>query len=617
MAFKRFLNQTAFNRAKQLTEYFTNWQSAPGCIIHLRPGNTVAFYYLGQKALELGKLGATDEYTKIFQRQPVKGVDAATLTEQLKLARRAVIDDIKKNKKAESQPARQAALAWELLRRNKEYVLIDEQVQVPHEMLTAKTHEETRVDLLALERATGQLALLTVKPAEDNDLDGPVLEQLRAARALPAALKGGEKIFIQHYQQLFAQKTALNLVGGELADIKGIGDKALIITGEAAAAYGRLACLPTETGPAACALLPAGAVIKEADFRPLAEHLRAALAGPRAAYAPRKPRVNPFTKQADAEQDAWAAIKPRQAQLGGFDNLLAEYSKKNGLSLQVLAKHPRSSQTACAQALAPVFARNSSAITGLINALNAAGTGLTIETIDDCHFEVPHAQQPGQPAVLPQADIKELTGETGRNRTGLDALLAVTGRRDGRPVRALVGIEFKYSEAEFACCAGFTSPGFAEPGKQACLSGKDRGANCCLRNQQLLPAFTQFNLNAVFAAPGPVDAAAGACALLGPLNQLYRSHYLTLKLKEHFKYDEALFLVLYDARNQSLLAPERPSPEIKPAAGPLQAYAALLAPEVKPTFAAITAQSVIESYAATITQKNPPWLVKIRSRYNW
>jgi len=47
MAFKRFLNQTAFDKAKLLKDSLFNWQSTPGSIVHLRPNNTVAFYYLG------------------------------------------------------------------------------------------------------------------------------------------------------------------------------------------------------------------------------------------------------------------------------------------------------------------------------------------------------------------------------------------------------------------------------------------------------------------------------------------------------------------------------------------------------------------------------------------
>jgi len=619
MAFKRFLNQTAFNRAKQLKEHFANWQSTPGSIVHLRGNNCAAFYYLGQKALELGKLGATDEYTKVFQRGIIRGVDLAGLQEQLKDARRAVINDIKNHKKADLLLAKQAALAWELLRRNKEFTLIDEQVQIPQDALTDKAHEETRVDLLLLEHASRTLCLVELKLSDDADLDGAIVDQLAAARALPAAMKGGEKLFIQHYQQLFAQKAALGLVAAGLVDLAGIGDKGLIILGDAPAAYGRLACLPAALPETACALLPAGAPVKAESFIPLKDHVAAALAGPRAAYVPRKPRANDFTRLADAEQAAWGNIKPKPNQAGAFDSLLADYSKKNDLSLHILAKHPRNSLAACAQALAPVFAKNASAIAGLISAINtaAADWGVTVDAITDCHFEAPHKLIPGEPAAFPRADMQALTGETGRHRSSLDAALAVTGTKEGRPVRALIGIEFKYTEAEFSACSGFTAPGFRETSRAACLSGADRGNLCFLRLHEKFLAFTKFNLDTMLEAPNPVDAPGGACGLIGPVNQLYRSHFATMKLKEHFKFDEALFLVVYDSRNASLVSPERPSPEHHPAAGPLDLYKTALAGQYKGTFAHLPAQAIAAAYAATITKKNPPWLVKIRSRYHW
>ena len=621
MAFKRFLNQTAFNRAKLFQEFFTNWQSTPGAMVHLRSNNTIAFYFMGQKALELGRLGATEEYTKIFQQGPVKGVKAEALQEQLKQARRAVIEDIKKNKKEGLEPAAQAALAWELLRRNKDFTLLDEQVQVPQEALADKAQEETRVDLLLLERKTGQLALLELQLADNTDLDGAVAEKLKAARALPAALKGGEKIFLQHYQQLFAQKSALGLVGAELADIKGVGDKGLVILGEPYAAYGRLACLAPASFPenTSCALLPAGAALKDDSFLPLAKLAEAALAGPREAYLPRKDRVNDFTRLADAEQAAWGDIKPKQSQIGTFDNLLTHYSKKNNLALHTRAKHPRSSQTACAQALAPVFVKTPSAMAGLLRVIGEAAPswGVKLDSIAECHFEVPQlpSEKP-ETDVFPKADLQAITGETGRSRTGLDAALIVNGTKDGKAVRALIGIEFKYAEAEFSACAGFAAPG-EERARHACLGGGGRGGLCRLRQQEKLPAFGRENLDGMFTAPNPVDGAEGACLLAGPVNQLYRSHFAVMKLKEYFRFDEALFLVIYDKRNLSLLAPERPSPENHPALGPLERYREKLSDLYKPTFAWFPVQSLIAAYSSAVTKRSPAWLTKIKVRYHW
>jgi len=622
MAFKRFLNQTAFNRAKGLEEHFSNWQSTPGSIVHLRPDNCVAFYYLGQKAFELGRLGATDEYTRTFQKDPAKGVDPAALQEQLKLARRAVTEHVKKNKKAELELSRQAALAWDLLKRNKELTLLDEQVQIPQDALADKTHERTRVDLLVFEQKTGLLALLELKLSEDPDLDGAVAAQLKAARALPGAIKGGEKIFIQHYQQLFAQKAALGLVGSELADIKGISGKGLIILGDISTAYGRLACLDAASLPeAACALTPVAAPLKAA-FLPLKEYVAAALAGPRAAYAPRKERQNAFTRLADSEQKAWAGIKPRQAQAGAFDSALAAYSKQHNILLHNYAGRPRSSQTACMQAFGPAFAGNESAVAGLLNVLNAEiapAWGVKADSIEACHFEVPHNFLPEEPGVnaFPKADMQVLAGEPGKFHTSLDCVLAVNGTRDGRGARALVGIEFKYSEAEFSVCGGFVSDGFNEPGRQACLNGSGRGGLCYLRHQEKRLYLEKDELDILFNQPNPVDRTDGASLLLGPVNQLYRSHFTTLKLKEYFGFDEALFLVVYDARNKALLEPERRSPEIQPALGPLERYKESLADRYKPTFAHLPVQSIIAGYAATITKKSPPWLTKIKGRYHW
>jgi hypothetical protein len=620
MAFKRFLNQTAFDKAKLLKDSLFNWQSTPGSIVHLRPGNTVAFYYMGQKALELGELGSTQEYTRIFGRQPEKGVDAEALTLQLKKGRRAVLDHVAKNKMAGQEPVQQALLAWELLRKREDFTVVDEQVQVPQEALADKSQEANRVDLLLLEKATGQLLLLNLEFANNPDLDGAAMARLKAARALPAALKGGEAIFTKHYQQLLDQKTALGILNSEPAVIKGFSDKSLLILGQAYDAYGRLACLKPADLPegAQCALLTAVAPLKAAAFAPLIDLLEKALTSPRAAYLPRKPRTNDFTRLADTHQAAWAAL-PKLTQPGAFDNQLTDYSKKNGLALHARAKNPRSSQTACAQALAPVYMKNETAIAGLITAINANAAptwGVTVKTVEDCHFEVPHKPAEGGEKVFPKADLAALTGETGRSG-GLEAALAVTGERDGAPVRALIGIKFKYTESEFGVCAGFTDPAYTEPGRHACLENGERGALCQLRHAHNLIAFNEFNLDGLFGKPNPLDGHEGACLFAGPVNQLYRSHFTLLRLKEQFGFDEALLLVVYDNRNTSLTTAERPSPENQPLQGPMERYRLRLAPEHKPGFAALPVQAIIEAYAAGITKKTPPWLAKVRSRYQW
>ncbi len=622
MAFKRFLNQTAFDKAKLFKEQLFNWQSTPGSIVHLRPDNTIAFYYMGQKALELGELGATGEYTKVFQQPPVKGVDAAALVNQLKKGRKGVVTHIEKNKMAGLQPVKQSLLAWELLRKREDFVLLDEAVQVPQEALADKSRKATRADIVVMEKTTGQLNLLELVFADSADLDGPALARLKAVRALPGAVKGGEKIFIQHYRQVYAQKTALGLIAADLQDIKGIGDKCLVILGPAYAAYGRLACLtPADLPePAQGALIKEVGPLKAADFLPLIDHLQKALTYPRAAYVPRKPRVNDFTRLADSHQAAWAAL-PKPGQPGAFDELLTAYSKKNGLALHARGKNPRSSRTACAQALAPVFVKNESAVKGLIETLNANVSptwGVKVKAITDCHFEVPHNMAPEQiEAEFPRADLSALTGETDRVRTTLPAALAVTGEKDGQEVRALIGIEFKYTEAEFGCCAGFTAEGYTEPGRHACLDSAERAEFCYLRHSAKLPAFGKFNLDNMFGAPNPLDGHEGACLFVGPVNQLYRSHYALLKMKEQFAFEEAILLVVYDNRNTSLTTPERPSPENQPHQGPMERYRLRLAEDYKHTFAALPVQAIIEAYSATITKKAPPWLAKIKNRYSW
>ncbi|MGD9641403.1 MAG: hypothetical protein AB7V08_01555 [Elusimicrobiales bacterium] len=620
MAFKRFLNQTAFDKAQLLKDSLFNWQSTPGSIVHLRPNNTVAFYYMGQKALELGELGSTQEYTRIFGRQPEKGVSAEALAIQLKKGRRAVLDHVAKNKMSGQEPVQQAQLAWELLRKREDFTVVDEQVQVPQEALADKSQEANRVDLLLLEKATGQLLLLNLEFASSPDLDGAAMARLKAARALPAALKGGEAIFTKHYQQLLDQKTALGVLNDEPMAIKGFSPKCLLIIGQVYDAYGRLACLQPADLPegAQYALLGAVAPLKAAAFAPLIDLLEKALTSPRAAYLPRKPRVNDFTRLADTHQAAWAAL-PKLTQPGAFDNQLTDYSKKNGLALHARAKNPRSSQTACAQALAPVFMKNETAIAGLIAAINANAAptwGVNVKTVEDCHFEVPHKPTAGGEKIFPKADLAALTGETGRSG-GLEAALAVTGERDGAPVRALIGIKFKYTESEFGVCAGFTDPAYTEPGRHACLENGERGALCQLRHAHNLIAFNEFNLDGMFGKPNPLDGHEGACLFAGPVNQLYRSHFTLLRLKEQFGFDEALLLVVYDNRNTSLTTAERPSPENQPLQGPMERYRLRLAPEHKPGFAALPVQAIIEAYAAGITKKTPPWLAKIRSRYQW
>jgi hypothetical protein len=228
--------------------------------------------------------------------------------------------------------------------------------------------------------------------------------------------------------------------------------------------------------------------------------------------------------------------------------------------------------------------------------------------VEECHLDVPHALPPGEQIIFPKADTLN---------TSLDAAFALTGTRDGKPVRALIGVEFKYTEPEFAPCTGFTAEGCTEQGRQACLHGKDRGNWCYLRHKEKIGIFKTDALDWLFGTPNPVDRADGACALLGSLNQLYRGHSAVLKLKERFGYDEALFLVVYDNRNLALTTPERPSPEIRSDKAPMERYKDLLAEKHKNTFAALAVQDLTAGYTAAITRKHPVWLTKIKSRYGW
>ena len=588
------------------------WLDRPGAAFHLRRGDCAAFMWWGQRAVALeGLAGRATAHPFGADAVPLD----ASLPQVLHAAADRVDEHLRRTRSSSAgELALQAGLVSALHRSDADFLVLDEQVQVPRAALADPSLAGLRVDLALVERATGDLWLVEVKPADAADLDGPVLQQLDRTRGLPGALHGGALVFVQALAQVLAQKAELGLLAAAPPTPSGAVRSASLSIGDPAQAAGRVACWTDGELRGLEGLLhghvAADCAPTRDAFRPLLAARDAALAGPRVAHAPRRSRWNTFTAQQDHAQAVWRRRAPSEPQLGPFQAQIEGYIAQHGVRAHAHLDHPRSSQAACLQLFAP--ARWGDAQGALAAVLDGATPeGLRIEGLDAVDFEAPHVDcDPADCAVA--ADMAALVGEhTGRVVTGLDALVRARGRRDGRPVRVLIAVEFKYSEVEFGCCGGFVSRAFDEAGRRACV---DRPAARRVHCHLLVKHRRGYLQDTSMFVADPLEAP-GPCLLLGPVNQPYRSHFTARALAASLGFEEVVYAVVADARNPALNQPARPLPGHRSQGAPLDAYRAALRPELAGGVIELSAQDLVAAYRAAAPTE--PWLEALVDRYGW
>ena len=488
------------------------------------------------------------------------------------------------------------------------WLVLDEQLQVPRDALADLTQQGTRVELLLVDTKSGQLWLCKLERATSDELDGPVLTQAARLGALPGALRGGVPVFLAHFVEVWRQKHALGLVDAAPGRLQ--PPRALVLAlGDARAAFARIACWP-EAMPAGV-----GVAVLEGP-EPLEPHLirapeviRAqALAGPRAPYAPRRPRWNAFTQAEDTRLAAWSRRAPGAPHLGEHGPAVTAWLDAHDTKSHDDRLHPRSSQAACLQVFAPVVLDLPGACAALRPVLAAAFPALKVRAIENAAFEAPHGPDCPAPDCAWRADMAALVGESGSQWTRLDVLLKVRGVWRGQPARLAIGIEYKYSESEFGTCGGFTSDAASLAARESCVGGPGRESLCHLHGL----GRRYVREAGLFSAP-PLGGG-GPCPLLGPLNQLTRGHATTAAFAAAAGLDAGLYLVVHDPRNPTLLAPSRPVPGFAATAeSPLETYRAALRPEHRDSVGLLPIARVLDAWRDAFA--NPRWVRTLRERY--
>jgi hypothetical protein len=617
--FQRCLTAESLHRVEGWKSQLQAWQDRAGNCIELRPNETVTFYRHGQSALELQFLGSRVKARTFGTRgtTDLQGDDLGTLLE----AATSTISSWMAERSSQEpwEIAQQAALIHTLRTPQAELVAIDQQLAIPAADLRAPGFERHRVDLVVLDRTTGDLWLLELKLATSPELDGLFLKQLAKTRALPGAFSGGEAGLSRHYQRLLAQKGQLGLLPEGLPALSGRIQTAGLVLGSDAAAAARIACwdaIPEGLQDVRMAVCPPGEVPALHTFRPLQDLQKWSLAAARDAYAPRHPRHNSFTVEEDQQQAHWSTrAELSDAHLGPHASAILAQLKAHGVSPHSELDHPRSSQAACLQLFASACWGSDVAKQAWARALtNLIGApGLELEEVTACEFEVPHGRQCRklQRSCAVQGG-SNLVGER-KGGTRLDVWLELKGRRSGKEVRFGVGVEFKYTEPEFGTCGGFLSDGFTETGRKACLGEIPGRVEQCY----LLHAEGRHYLRDRSWFEKEPLADGNPCLLLGPVNQLYRAHFLTAAFAQARALGDAhFFLVIHDGRNLELRAPERRLPAQPPfAEGPIERYREALVPSRRSTFGVATTQEIL----AVLTHHAPdePSLQALRTRYGW
>ena len=597
--FKRWLNEEAIAALLPLKGAMQKWNGMEGTVVELRRDDKVMFYRWGHKVHELtprqsGGLPSPDELDFLLRKRS-EGMNK-TGHERSHVA-----------SMADKYP-----LAG--------FIVLDREVAIPRDALTDLSLTRHQVDLLLLEVATGKLWLVEVKLARGEDLDGDVIEQLVQTCALPAALKGGEDAFISHYARVLEQKTLLGLVGGSLPVPIGPTRTACVAVGDSKQAQGRIACWDQDI--ARLDHIVFGLCAKDAPPPTVAEmvplpkaHAEAVKSPDRAIHAPRRSRHTPFALQEQRRQKAWERAHPGADRLGSLAPWINEYLSEHDTDPHSHLTHLRSSQAMCLQAFVQVARKpDGSAAAALLDLLGVSLHGFQPREIEAVHFEAPHGRDclKGRSSCGCAADAREVVGEKGSKWTRLDVMLLLRGVQDRRQVRACVGIEFKYTEPEFGSCGGFVSKGFDDRGRRACVyDPEDREASCYLlikEERKYLKDRSMFRLDPlVHGTP---------CALLGPMNQLYRGHSMTRALARHLGCELAFYGCVFHDTNDVLMLPERPLPGL-PAEklSPIERYPGLLNEQDAREFFCFSIQDLAQKWEKNPAVNKSAWMHMFRERY--
>jgi hypothetical protein len=588
--FQRWLDPAAFTEVERVADVLQTWDGSAERAVHLRRGDAISFYVRGRRVAHFAAVG------------PGKLPSSQDLRRQLHDAESKI--GLKHN-----ELSVRSRVATEL--RRLRLVTLDEEVAVPTAALTDRRLARTRVDLVAVHETTGDLWCIELKLARNDELAFDVLEQLQRTSSLPEAVP--DDGFITHYGIVLDQRHRLGLAPADLPQLSGRTRTLLLVVGPPEEAWARIACWDGRVARPdfQVSLWPDASTV--GSLQNPEEAVSTALASSRVPYAPRRSRFTAFAAAEDRRQHKWRRQHPNTDGLGPYAGTLREYLEDHHADAHDHLNHLRSSQAFCLQLMAPVMhSPGGEAATGLLEVVGSRLAGFRPNAIESVDFEAPHGAKCASPACRVRLSPRDLFGERTSKWTRLDVLLVLRGTRDGVSTRALVGMEFKYTEPEFGSCGGFVSAGNRQDA-HTCLNSPDGGRDdhCYLltkHGRKYLEQPRKMFCADPFEEPGP-------CLLLGPVNQLYRSHYAVRAMAPHLGCTEAFFGVLRHADNPDLLASALPIPgHGSSQAGPVDRYRAALAAEVRSTFFDLTLQEVVARWRSTLTP-SPDWLTALTRRY--
>lgn len=336
-----------------------------------------------------------------------------------------------------------------------------------------------------------------------------------------------------------------------------------------------------------------------------------ALTGPRAPYLPRKSRWNDVATDENLLQARWKNfhLGPVE-QLGPLSEKLNREMQGHDVPSHTHVLHPRSSQAACLQLFAPALLDEEGARAALADCINATfdfDEKDRVKVIQDLTFEAPHTGPCNSNGCSWFRNMGDLAGEHRGRTTRLDVLIQAEGY-DQKPV--WIGVEFKYTEPEFGACGGFNSKCFSHADRHACLNDPSQRRQTCYFLASKKPRKYIQDWSDLF-QEDPLGTK-GPCALIGSLNQLYRSHWV---LREFAAGDRSLFLVVYHERNKVLLTPERSIPGFEGmfTEGPIDRYRSLLHKDAVNSICKMAVGDLLKAYSEAPSQAR--WLPDLMQRY--
>jgi restriction endonuclease-like protein len=616
--FNRTLNDAALEVLLPYLRALRPELAASGTVVELRPDDTVKAY------LDCGVVFAI---ARLSSRKPIVAIAGSREREPLGTPER-LLEALRTGINVMRRRAADGELAarWRIVRglatnADADFVALDQEIRLPR-ALYASDDELAQADLLLVERATGHLWLVELKLADNDELDGPVIDQLARNRALPAATvtadgSCGESAFVAHYAKVASQKVRLELLPPLPRPLSGTVRHAALVVGDRIEAQRRIGCweaVPEKVSRVTLAIVESDRLPSVTDFRSL-EDVHAEARRAELPHAPRRSRHTAFAASEDAFQASWLDTNPAEDHLGASASDLRAYLAQHGIKAHGHVGYPRSSQAACLQVFAPAQRDDPTSRDAIrrVLARPAAALGAELAAVASIDFEVPHAPEACAKPCAAAADQRKLAGESTRGvRTQLDVFVVAHGHREGSPIRIGFGLEFKYTEPEFGCCGGFKSRGFDEAGRRACIGtapGRERSCYLLIKEGRRYVEDRSAFLADPLSATGP-------CLLLGPANQLYRGHYTTRALARELGLDETMYGVVHDRRNPELFRPERTIPGCEPfAESAFERYARSLREEWSGRLFTMHTQDVIAAYVAAFAPERPAWLVALAERY--